>query len=126
MMRNNKESANALFAFLKLQAYIYTFIIFCLHPQALGPYLFRFQCFSQLLRAFKVCFMHTKTKEKRKLITERNALFNLAAEKKKNKINKWAFTIRQQSLLISGNALNFFPLGCKLHNDAHSCAVIRN
>lgn len=103
MIRNNKGSANALFAVSTDTSTIPSLLVRILRLR-----LFRFQCFSHLSGAFKICFMHTTTTMK-KLITERNTLFNLTAGKKKT--FQWAFPIRQRSLLMSGNVLNFYPRG---------------
>lgn len=56
MMRNNKESANALFAFSELQAYIYTSILYCLYPQALGPLSIQISMFHSTFGGFRSLF----------------------------------------------------------------------
>lgn len=91
-----------------------------------GLWLFRFQCFSQLLGAFKICFMHTTTTGgKKKLITERNPLFSLIARNKKYK-RAFPIRLRQCSLLMSGNVLNSYPRGVSYtmkHIHAWSCVT---
>lgn len=82
------------------------FLLVC-YPQALGP-LFTFQCFSQLLGAFKICFVRMTT-EKKWINYREKCIIQPDCRTKKN--IQWAFPIRQGSLLMSGNVLNSYPRG---------------